>query len=154
MRLLALALACFALLVAPARVAGDDDAVPADLAATIQPFVAWLQHDDDVLRALAAFELRRHVADGSVRLAVDALRREEDPIVLGCLLGSLAGRARPDLVGEGGAVLPGLLLRLIDHPHPLLRERAWAVLRRIPARPVSGDAMAWRQWWIAARKAA
>ena len=148
-------LLALAVLLVPLVAVGEEAAPgPAadPVAPALEPFVPWLRHPDDVLRALAAFELRRHVDEGAVRLATNALAAEQDAVVLGCLLGSLAGRARPDLVREGGAVLPGLLLRLLDHPHPLVRERAWDVLRLIPADPVAGDGTAWRQWWIRSRK--
>lgn len=153
MRIRALLLPAILLLLLPVPSHGEDGASwEAELSPNLKPFAPWLRHEDDVLRALAAFELRRHVDDGVVGLATRALARENDPIVVACLLGSLQDRARPDLIREGGAVLPGLLLRLLDHPHPVLRERAWSVLRSVPREPVAGEADAWRRWWVRHRK--
>ncbi|MFV1960073.1 MAG: hypothetical protein ACC662_11750, partial [Planctomycetota bacterium] len=116
-----------------------------------EPLGRWLAQDDAVVRALAAFELRRHTRPGAIRLGVEALGRERDPVVLGCLLGSLGGRPRADLVAEGGSVLPALLLGLVEHPHPVLRARAWEILRRLPARDPGPDLEAWQRWWLGAR---
>ncbi len=144
------------LLAAPAvgtgAVAGEETLVPR-VDPRVAPLLPWLGGEDPVLRALAAFELRRHAEDGTVRLAADALASETDPIVLACLLGSLQGRARADLVAEGGALLPGLLLRLVEDPFEPVRERAWAVMEGLRPDTAGKDPDAWRRWWIGARAA-
>jgi Mg-chelatase subunit ChlD len=150
MRHLAPALVLLVLgLPAPARAGDPPDAGRAP--AALRPLEAWLGHEDAVLRAMAAFELRRVGADGAVGLAVRRLERETDAIVLGCLVGSLEGRPREDLLAEGGATLPGLLLRLAEHAHPVVRDRAWAVLRRLPRRDPGVGLAPWRRWWVSSR---
>ncbi|MHC5011295.1 MAG: vWA domain-containing protein [Planctomycetota bacterium] len=120
---------------------------------SLKPLEAWLHHADPILRAIAAFELRRQAGEGAVFLALGVLQEERDATVIGCTVGSLRGRPRIDLVAEGGATLPGILLRLVEHPHPLVRDRAWEVLRTLPAEDPGRGVDAWRRWWLASRAA-
>ncbi len=132
---------------------GADGAAPGAVHVdpALETFRSALADPDPVLRALAAFELRHHAEDGAVHLLAGALAPEREDTVLGCLLGSLEGRARPDLVAEGGAMLPGLLLRLLSHRHPLVRDRAAAVLRSLGGTEPGRDAHAWERWWLESR---
>jgi Mg-chelatase subunit ChlD len=132
--------------------AGDED-TPADLPPRLQPLALWLEGEDPILRAMAAFELRHEVEPGAIRLATRALKRETDATVLACALGGLVGRPRVDLVAEGGSLLPALLLRHVEHPHELVAERAWEVLERVRGETPPKVADAWRRWWLASRKA-
>lgn len=113
----------------------------------------WLAQDDPILRAMAAFELRRHDDPGAVHLAVRLLQQEQDPVAVGCALGSLTTRSRPDLVAEGGPVLAGLLVRLVAHENRTLRERAGAVLRTLAGKDPAEDSRDLRLWWLRARDA-
>jgi Mg-chelatase subunit ChlD len=146
---LTLGLACLA--AAAPLCAGDAPAAQPETA--LETLGRWLRQEDPILRALAAFELRRHADVGAVELATRSLGAETDPVVLGCALGSLAGRPRADLVAGGGSILPALLLRLAEHEHPLLRDRAYAALRRIAAEDPGRGIAAWRRWWLERRGA-
>jgi len=141
-------LALLALLAAPVR-AAEEVVVDSRLA----PLERWLEQDDPVLRAMAAFELGRHEEPGAVLLAVRLIQKEQDEIALGCALGSLTRRVRPDLVAEGGPILAGLLVRLVGHDHPVVRDRAWAVLRTLAGNETIEGVRDLRLWWLHAREA-
>ena len=138
-----------ALLLAPAA-RGETEV---DVASRLKPLQRWLEQDDVLLRSMAAFELRHHDDPGAVYLAVRLLQREQDPVAVGCALGSLTARSRADLVAEGGPVLAGLLVRLVAHERRALRERAWVVLRTLAGQDPAVGAADLRLWWLRSRDA-
>lgn len=123
---------------------------PADDLARVDP---WLRHADWTVRSIAAFALRRRTDDGVVERAAQALDTEQDPRVLGCLLAALEGRPRVDLVAEGGTLLAGRLVTLLEHPHPVLRARALALLARLPTLALGERPDLLAGWWERARDA-
>ena len=152
------ALLLVGLLVGPATAAdtppGPKPAPPvppvAESLSNVQP---WLESKDWTVRSIAAYGLRRRTEPGVVVLCARALAREEDPLVEGMLLGALQGRPRTDLVSEGGVVLAEGLVARLEHRHPLLRERAHALLARLPPVPLGDKPEILRGWWERGREA-
>jgi Mg-chelatase subunit ChlD len=137
------------------------DAVPAPRPAPPEPPVAeslanvtpWLESKDWTVRSIAAYGLRRRTEPGVVVLCARALARETDPLVEGMLLGALQGRPRIDLVSEGGVTLAEALVGRLEHRHPLLRERAHALLTRMPPVPLGDKPEILKGWWARGREA-
>lgn len=123
------------------------------IAESLKNVEPWLQSPDWTVRALAAFGLRRRTEPGVVVLCARALQREQDPVVRGCLLGALQGRPRIDLVSEGGAVLAGALVPLLDEKNGVLKERAHRLLTRIPPVPLGDRPDVLKGWWARGKDA-
>ncbi len=140
---------------APAAPPGPQDLPePApEVAGSLGNATPWLESPDWTVRSLAAYGLRRRTDAGVIVLLARLLAREQDARVLGPALGALAGRPRVDLVAEGGAPLADALVRLSEHPHPLVAARATSVLSRLPTVELAGRPDLLRGWWARARLA-
>ena len=129
---------------APAKVA--EDAPPA-----LEALRPWLAHADWVCRALAARELARRTDDGTVALLATTLAREDEGLVLGMVLKSLAGRMRDDLLAEGGPGLADRTVALLRHAHPVVAKRALEVAKVLPPIALGDDAARYADWWARGR---
>jgi hypothetical protein len=123
------------------------------VAETLKNVEPWLASQDWAVRSLAAHGLRRRTEPGVVFLCARALAKERDPVVRGTLLGALQGRPRIDLVSEGGALLAEALVSALDEKNTLLRERAHALLARMPPVPLGDKPEILKGWWTRGKDA-
>lgn len=135
----------------PAKKPPPAPAVPK--ATVLESLAPYLAHEDWLCRALAARELRKRAEDGVVAALSKTLVRETDARVEAFVLEALAGRPREDLLVEGGPDLAEVVVALATHPHPVVRERALALARRLPPIALPDDALAVRAWWERAKEA-
>jgi Mg-chelatase subunit ChlD len=115
-------------------------------------FAPWLEDEDWVCRALAAHELQRRDEEGATAVLAAALARETEPKAAAFLLKALAGRARDDLLVEGGPALVDGVLPWIAHAHPVLRSRALAVLEPLPPVRLGTEPSRYLAWWPKGRE--
>ena len=131
----------------PAAPAADDADRPADVAA----YRAWLRRQDWLCRALAARELRLRSDDGVVSALATTLASEGDARVVGVVLAALKGRSRDDLLVEGGVALAERMVALLDHRHPVVRERALAAVLPLPPVRLPAEPARIKDWWARGR---
>ena len=120
-------------------------AVPID--AALRPLDPWLRNADWSVRSIAALELRKRTEPGAVFLASRMLAGETNTYALACGLKALEGRPRHDLVMEGGTGLARVLLTSARHGHPVVRNRAFALLKVIPPIKLGDDLKRYDGWW-------
>jgi Mg-chelatase subunit ChlD len=120
-------------------------AVP--IADALRPLDPWLRNADWSVRSIAALELRKRTEPGAVFLASRMLAGETNTYALACGLKALEGRPRHDLVMEGGTGLAKVLIEHSRHSHPVVRSRAFALLRLIPPIKLGDDVARYDGWW-------
>ncbi len=120
-------------------------AVP--IADALRPLDPWLRNADWSVRSIAALELRKRTEAGAVFLASRMLAGESNTYALACGLKALEGRPRHDLVMEGGTGLAKVLLDSARHPHPVVRSRAFALLKVMPPIKLGDDVARYDGWW-------
>ena len=113
----------------------------------LRPLDPWLRNEDWSVRSIAALELRKRTEPGAVFLASRMLAGESNTYALACGLKALEGRPRHDLVMEGGTGLAKVLLAASRHAHPVVRERAFALLKVIPPIKLGDDVKRYDGWW-------
>lgn len=113
---------------------------------SLEPLRAWLAHEDWTVRSIAAYELQRRSAPGSVHLATQMLAKEEHPYAAACGLAALRQRPRADLVLEGGTRLAEALLRLARSEHPTVKAHAREVLKGLPPVKLGDDLVRYDGW--------
>ena len=120
---------------------------PVPIHPRIKAIEPWLRNDDWSVRSIAALELRSRSDVGTIRVLARMMRKEKHPKALACALKSLEGRARIELVTEGGPVLVEALLRGLTHPHPVVAARSTSVLRTMPRMQLGSDPSVFVEWW-------
>ena len=148
--------ACILLAAAVLRPAGADElrpppTVPIDDA--LRALDPWLRNDEWTVRSIAALDLSRRPERGAVFLAARTLAGETHPYAAACALAALSNRPRVELVMEGGVMLGDALMAHVDHDHPTVRDRARAVLVRLPRVRLGDDFERVRGWWTRGRRA-
>lgn len=126
-------------------------AVP--IAESLRPIDPWLRNADWTVRSMAVLELERRPEPGAVFFATRMLAGEAHPYAIACALKALRGRGRVDLVMEGGVALVDALFALLDHDHPTVRERAFALLRTLPPVKLGTKRAMYTGWWERGRRA-
>ena len=125
--------------------------VPIDDA--LRPLDAWLRNDEWTVRSIAVLDLHNRSEPGAVFLAARTLAGEKQKYAAACALKALSNRPRVELVMEGGTLLGDALMRYVDAPHPTIRDRARAVLMRLPSVRLGHDFERYRGWWKRGRQA-